>query len=250
MISDRVHGIISAEEWSDIIAYLYNAADSKQLGAILQQRATGTRGISNSNPGATIDDDRGSSTSGTTTRPRSASAGHAARQAAMHTSSSSSQRSGTAVASKAAGASMDRATELRRFGYTRTPAKTRSSSPSPTDSRRVVLAFQDFLRCVLDFQLRNHEAFLGRFVRIFRLADANSDGFVTTDEFYNMYTQLRMDGRDESQLNASELDDLNDDFNAILSIVDPHSSNRITFSFAAANLSRIGARLPAAPSSN
>jgi hypothetical protein len=148
---------------------------------------------------------------------------------------------------------MDRATELRRFGYTRTPAKTRSSSPGPNSSqnpRRIVLAFQDFLRCVLDFQLRNHEAFLGHFVRVFRLTDTNSDGFITTDEFYDMYRQLRMDGRDEAQLSASEIDDLNDDFGAILSVVDPHSSNRITFSFAAANLSRIGARLPSAPDSN
>ncbi len=49
------------------------------------------------------------------------------------------------------------------------------------DSRRTEprLLFKEFLKAVLDFQLREHEKFLKRFLEVFRGVDLDGDGVLT-----------------------------------------------------------------------
>ena len=48
------------------------------------------------------------------------------------------------------------------------------------------LKFAVFLKCVLDFQLKEHEKFLGYFVNVFKRVDSDRDGILTEVEFRNL----------------------------------------------------------------
>ena len=48
------------------------------------------------------------------------------------------------------------------------------------------LKFAVFLKCVLDFQLKEHEKFLGYFVNVFKRFDSDRDGILTEVEFRNL----------------------------------------------------------------
>ena len=86
------------------------------------------------------------------------------------------------------------------------------------------LKFAVFLKCVLDFQLREHEKFLGFFVQVFKGADVDRDGILNENEFRSMMMNL-----------GFNQDGLGSDFQArriekFLQDIDPYSNQKITFS--------------------
>ena len=52
------------------------------------------------------------------------------------------------------------------------------------------LKFSVFLKCVLDFQLKEHEKFLAFFVQVFKRADSDRDGILNEQEFRNLMMAL------------------------------------------------------------
>ena len=52
------------------------------------------------------------------------------------------------------------------------------------------LKFSVFLKCVLDFQLKEHEKFLSYFVSMFKKVDSDRDGIVNENEFRNLMMSL------------------------------------------------------------
>jgi Ca2+-binding EF-hand superfamily protein len=52
------------------------------------------------------------------------------------------------------------------------------------------LKFGVFLKCVLDFQLKEHEKFLGFFVNMFKRVDTDRDGILNENEFRNLMISL------------------------------------------------------------
>ena len=52
------------------------------------------------------------------------------------------------------------------------------------------LKFSVFLKCVLDFQLKEHEKFLSYFVSVFKKVDGDRDGIVNENEFRNLMVSL------------------------------------------------------------
>ena len=79
------------------------------------------------------------------------------------------------------------------------------------------IAYDALLKILLDFQLRGHEKFLGRFRRAFRKADEDNNGVVDEAQFRVLVKSL-VPGK-----SGGEVDEL-------LASVDPYNNNHITFS--------------------
>ena len=77
--------------------------------------------------------------------------------------------------------------------------------------------YADFLKVLLDFQLKGHEKFLAKFIQVFRKVDGDADGIISEHEFTELV--LIMD------LGFSEAD-----ITRLLQIIDPYDNQQITFS--------------------
>ena len=71
-----------------------------------------------------------------------------------------------------------------------------------------------FLKLVLDFQLREHEKFLSRFVKEFRSVDADNDGVIDEASFRGLMKRLKLGDKVES----------------FLITIDPYNNQKVTFS--------------------
>jgi Ca2+-binding EF-hand superfamily protein len=94
-------------------------------------------------------------------------------------------------------------------------------------SERSKLKFHVFLKCVLDFQLREHEKFLSFFVSQFKQVDSDRDGVINEQQFASLMASLGF-REDYAQsisgdFHASRID-------KFLELVDPFNNNKITFS--------------------
>jgi hypothetical protein len=220
IMEERVNGMISEDEWTDVVNYLYNSHDSAALNIALRSVAAGA---------SSADADSASSGS-----ERAAGNGSASRTVAGQRAQSPSvaaRRPGSSGPSTPGRDSKE--AELKRFGYLRSYPKQKKIV-----KQKLVLAFQDFVKCILDFQLKNHEKFLARFVGNFRQADSNLDGVINPEEFHRLFMDIRFEGK--NQIPEDERDNAEETFSTLLNIVDPFNSNRITFSSAASCLSRLG----------
>lgn len=79
------------------------------------------------------------------------------------------------------------------------------------------ILFSDFIKVLLDFQLKGHEKFLNKFTQIFRKVDTDADGIVNEQEFRDLVVFM--------DLGFSE-----DDIVRLLQIIDPYDNQQITFS--------------------
>ena len=79
------------------------------------------------------------------------------------------------------------------------------------------ISYADFLKVMLDFQLKGHEKFLAKFIQVFRKVDRDADGIINEHEFTELV--LIMD------LGFSEAD-----ITRLLQIIDPYDNQQITFS--------------------
>lgn len=79
------------------------------------------------------------------------------------------------------------------------------------------ILYLDFLKVLLDFQLKGHEKFLAKFVQIFRKVDSDADGILSEEEFRELIIVM--------DLGFSE-----EDVVRLLQIIDPYDNQQITFS--------------------
>ena len=79
------------------------------------------------------------------------------------------------------------------------------------------LAFTDFLKILLDFQLKGHEKFLLKFMKLFRQFDKDKNGVINEEEFRQLIIATDPNKTDQ------EIQDL-------LNMVDPHNNQQISFS--------------------
>lgn len=83
------------------------------------------------------------------------------------------------------------------------------------------------MKCVLDFQLREHEKFLSYFVNQFKLVDHDRDGVINEQQFQTLLTSL---GFREDYAMAVSQDFHPSKIDKFLQAIDPYSNNKITFS--------------------
>lgn len=80
------------------------------------------------------------------------------------------------------------------------------------------LLYSEFLKAVLDFQLKEHEKFLYKFIVAFKQVDTDNNGVVNEDEFSELVKRMKI------------WDDEEQDISYFLQVVDPYNNNEITFS--------------------
>ena len=79
-----------------------------------------------------------------------------------------------------------------------------------------MIRYSAFEKIILDFQLKSHHAFLSKFISIFRVYDYLNFGYINETNFRDMINTIDPEGR----LDSSKL----------LSLIDPHEMDVITFS--------------------
>jgi Ca2+-binding EF-hand superfamily protein len=79
------------------------------------------------------------------------------------------------------------------------------------------LLFSEFLKAVLDFQLKEHEKFLYKFIVVFKQVDTDNNGVLNEEEFVNLIKNMRI-------CNAQE------EITRFLEVVDPYNNQEVTFS--------------------
>ena len=77
--------------------------------------------------------------------------------------------------------------------------------------------FTDFLKTLMDFQMRQHESYLRAFTKLFRQVDADSDGIITEEQF-------------EGLLHSTGIFMPKETVSYFLQVLDPFNLKRITFS--------------------
>ena len=90
------------------------------------------------------------------------------------------------------------------------------------DIKNSVIGYNEYLKLLLDFQLKAHEKFLQPFVRVFRNVVNSKNGVLNENDFITVCKQLELD---ESVIVK------------MLAVIDPHENQAITFSECVALLS-------------
>lgn len=230
MLADRMNGMLPEEEWSDVVNYLYNSADSQVLNAMLRDIASGGSGVD-----AEAQEEIAAST-------QTSSHGHAPAAAAVKARLGGSGSGGMSVTSlgRSAAATLSskeqKEAEMKKYGYLRSNLKIKKPN-----QKKLMIVYSDFVHCILDFQLKNHEKFLSRFVSAFRQVDVNLDGVINPEEFHDLFLDIRFDGMKVGHVPPEQRAEAEETFSTLLNVVDPYQHNRISFSAAASCLSRLGA---------
>ena len=79
------------------------------------------------------------------------------------------------------------------------------------------LLFSDFQRIILDFQLKEHEKFLEKFIVVFKNVDTDSNGIINEPEFRELVQSMEVI-TDEEEINY------------LLQMIDPFNNQQMTFS--------------------
>jgi Ca2+-binding EF-hand superfamily protein len=79
------------------------------------------------------------------------------------------------------------------------------------------IPYNEFLKVLLDFQLKGHERFLAKFVKLFRQYDSDRNGILNELEFRKLLTSINPDRTDQ-------------DIDYWLDHIDPWNNQQITFS--------------------
>jgi len=91
------------------------------------------------------------------------------------------------------------------------------TTPAQDAKESSKMAFSDFLKVLLDFQLKGHEKFLLKFMKLFRQFDKDKNGVINEEEFRQLIIATDPNKTD------LEIQDL-------LNLVDPHNNQQISFS--------------------
>jgi len=79
------------------------------------------------------------------------------------------------------------------------------------------IMYEDFLKILLDFQLKGHEKFLLKFMKLFRQFDKDKNGVINEEEFRQLII-------------ATDPNKTDKEIQALLNLVDPHNNQQISFS--------------------
>jgi hypothetical protein len=159
MLQEKLNGLISAEEWTDVVKYMYNQTDADILLCLLQDMQE--------------------------------------------------RKTPEAPGKKK---------------LTREELLAKKERETSTRGR---ISYKEFLKVLLDFQLRGHEKFLQSFVRRFRSIDTDSNGIINEAEFRAL--------ADDLDLEIEELE-----VTRLLQVVDPYNNQNVTFSECVALFSSAG----------
>jgi Ca2+-binding EF-hand superfamily protein len=91
--------------------------------------------------------------------------------------------------------------------------------------------FSEFLKTIMDFQLKEHERFLSKFIVLFRNIDVDRNGVLDEQEFRALIKSMRIldrikfvDNKNDSTNKTEE-----ESIEEFLRILDPYTNQRITF---------------------
>ena len=155
----KLSGLISAEEWNDIVKYMYNQTDADILLGLLQD--------------------------------------------------------------------MQERKQPETVGKKKLTREELLAKKEREASMRGRISYKEFLKVLLDFQLRGHEKFLQSFVRHFRSLDTDSNGILNESEFRALVSDLDL------ELEEHEV-------TRLLQVVDPYNNQNVTFSECVALFSSAG----------
>lgn len=79
------------------------------------------------------------------------------------------------------------------------------------------LPFVQFQKIILDFQLKEHEKFLEKFIVLFKTVDSDNNGVINEEEFRDLIAQMDVIHNDE-------------EVNYLLTVIDPYNNQQMTFS--------------------
>eukprot|EP00658_Telonema_sp_P-2_P011179 TRINITY_DN14249_c0_g1_i1.p1 TRINITY_DN14249_c0_g1~~TRINITY_DN14249_c0_g1_i1.p1 ORF type:complete len:214 (+),score=82.84 TRINITY_DN14249_c0_g1_i1:155-796(+) len=79
------------------------------------------------------------------------------------------------------------------------------------------IMYDDFLKILLDFQLKGHEKFLLKFMKLFRQFDKDKNGVINEEEFRQLII-------------ATDPNKSDKEIAELLNLVDPHNNQQISFS--------------------
>lgn len=79
------------------------------------------------------------------------------------------------------------------------------------------LQFSDFQKYILDFQLKEHEKFLEKFIAVFKSIDSDNNGVINESEFRELVSSMEV-------INDEE------EVNYLLQMIDPFNNQQMTFS--------------------
>lgn len=80
--------------------------------------------------------------------------------------------------------------DKRRSSKRKMTREERLAMVSQKDSDK--LLFTEFMKTVLDFQLKEHEKFLYKFIVVFKQIDGDNNGVVNEDEFIELVKRMRI----------------------------------------------------------
>merc|ERR1712166_1650290 len=109
--------------------------------------------------------------------------------------------------------------EASQHSQQQQPAQRRGRRDTREEAQRESgkMMFDDFLKILLDFQLKGHEKFLLKFMKLFRQFDKDKNGVINEEEFRQLIIATDPNKTDK------EIQDL-------LNLVDPHNNQQISFS--------------------
>jgi len=106
--------------------------------------------------------------------------------------------------------------DKRRSSKRKMTREERLAMVSQKDSDK--LLFTEFMKTVLDFQLKEHEKFLYKFIVVFKQIDGDNNGVVNEDEFIELVKRMRIWEGNEEEITK------------FLEVVDPYNNQEVTFS--------------------
>jgi DNA repair exonuclease SbcCD ATPase subunit len=83
------------------------------------------------------------------------------------------------------------------------------------ENKLAVVSYAEFLKLLLDFQLKAHEKFLGPFIKVFRMVGSSKSGVLNENDFIIVCQKMQLE---ESTIMK------------LLAVVDPYENQAITFS--------------------
>lgn len=90
--------------------------------------------------------------------------------------------------------------------------------------------FSCLVDTILDFQLSEHERFLGKFLMLFQCIDTDNDGILTDDEFVELYDKMNNIDQTNQLQNGDDKEKFEQEISQFLDILDPYQCDKITLS--------------------
>ena len=86
--------------------------------------------------------------------------------------------------------------------------------------------FKDLLFWICEYQIRQHEKYLNRFISLFKSADSDRDGIINEEKFKYLIKEMKIIPPSIAMYD----DKVNEEIERLLVMIDPHKTQRITFS--------------------